>query len=139
MIRLNYVITCPTCLVPFMLPCPMCLVSLHASMPQLHCAQRAFLSYVLSSFSYLIPYVFPNLTCYMPYKLLCLTYSLSYVPLCLMLYALSCLMAPALRASSTNPTFCTLVFPCLLWLSKIYFLLVRIFGKFTTVKIEICM
>ena len=123
---LNYVITCPTCLAPFMLPCINRLVLLLTVMPHVLRALPAVPPCLLSCLSFLIPYVLPNLTCCILYKPLC---SLSYVPLCLMshmffviymLYVPSCSrtlvshmchVPLAFRAPCTHLTFCALVFP----------------------------
>lgn len=120
---LNYVITCPSFLAPFMLPCLMCLVPLHAVVPQVHCALCTLLSYVLSYFSYHMRYVIPSLrvACHKSpcssfvLFLTCTCFSCStcstYSTCC---HASLALVTLALSASSTNLSFRAFLFPSLL-------------------------
>ena len=125
-------ITCPTCLVPYILSCLTCL-----------------LPYLLPCLTCLVPFLLLCLTCLVPYVLLCLTCFVFYMPSCL-----KCLLCPTcsrdLRASSSS--FSAYCFACFTYqyqllcscvpmrhvaFLNIYFQLVSCSGKFTTVKIKI--
>lgn len=97
---LSYVLSCRTCLLPYLLWCLTYLVP-----------------YVLSCFTCLVSYMLSCLTRFMPYVLSCLT--------CLVLYLLSC----STRASRASCSACSRTYrasclacfrvsraPCLMWL-----------------------